>query len=492
MPPRFSWDYLPLEGNSISDQRGMRAPQVRVRLAAPLRDKDTDPASVKYAVEDKYRNVTQQALHAFRQNMALGSVQLSYQKRQLPDGTLVEYANHGGQEFITITVSASALSKLEKAGISMPCLMILYDGNQVAAIPMPWLKRAIGKQGIEFKKKLKKSSWGNLVKCIQMPCNDGTIAVTQFNYANSRIIGGSYRACSTFKDLAFKKTVEIPNLPDPLLAACDGNRLHIDGGNFTTMRASVSGSPSPPSETVQPFAVSIDGERSYGFKITAEYTQGNDFNVDTYHNSALTPQQENIFDDQYSAAISGDALYVHAYSRYGKGGEVPSKFATNGGTPDAWVTIDSDLSLAMPIQIGSKTEMGAELVQIEASSVVETDYTQATIFGKTIRADKGNPFEDWGIICFPPAISANEGYIYDRQNNMLTTPYGTEAGESFNGWMHISNGEHLIQGYVLDGNRKLYLNGQRYDEALKSMLKDCNEINGLMMNVPLRLIKSLT
>ena len=75
--------------------------------------------------------------------------------------------------------------------------------------------------------------------------------------------------------------------------------------------------------------------------------------------------------------------------------------------------------------------------------------------------------------------------------NKTYTPYSEHdvAADKFKPWLHVSNGEHFIQGYAIEGTAYLYYDRQ----DMSSMLGDINvsDIQTIIMDVPLSRIDEI-
>jgi hypothetical protein len=116
---------------------------------------------------------------------------------------------------------------------------------------------------------------------------------------------------------------------------------------------------------------------------------------------------------------------------------------------------------------------------------------------------------------FPPSLSANKAYYSIEQGDiaaypgpgtdvplansqlLITTPYGAFAGAKFQPWLHVSNGQHYIQGFQIDDQSHLYCDGTDITATLPKALTGkgatvaVNDIKTVIMDVPLGVIKKL-
>ena len=92
----------------------------------------------------------------------------------------------------------------------------------------------------------------------------------------------------------------------------------------------------------------------------------------------------------------------------------------------------------------------------------------------------------------PPFLTPKDGSF----DVTITTPYGKYTGtkpDSFQPWLHVSNGVHYAQGFKIDDTPYLFLDGEDFLKALTKAL-DCEagDIRMLAMDVPLDSIRALS
>lgn len=482
---KLAWDFLPLEGNSFADQRGLQPPQVRIQLEVPPSGYNLDPASIRYAATSTYQGVARQALQAFRQNVGLGVVPFSSQRRAMPDGTIIEYTAINGCEYVVIHVPASAVERLLTGEPSYPCMLVLYNGDRVAAIAM----NSLDDPQLAYSARLKKSSWSDTVKTLQTPCGDGTIIVSQIAPTRTRLKGGDYHVFSTSKGDAFKNKISLSGgSTDPLIAACDGNNFHVAGGTFTTNKARVAGSTGNLDGT--PYAVNSSGTYYYGMISTSQYLTAGEFLIQS--DGELTASQQSDLDSQLDDVYQYDG--VNGYTAYGVHDTAVAKIATND--PGAgWVTIDPDASLDVPYQFADSRTMGSKMVHLDATATLipntDQDNMEADFLGRHFYSGSSNYYVTVYTVSFPPSLSEEKSYLIDDYENKTYTPYGTLDGADLTGWLHVANGTEILQGFKLNEDKHLYLGNTDYLSTLTEALPKCEEINGLFLDIPLDLIKEL-
>jgi hypothetical protein len=96
------------------------------------------------------------------------------------------------------------------------------------------------------------------------------------------------------------------------------------------------------------------------------------------------------------------------------------------------------------------------------------------------------------------SLDSQDTRIHLTKSSQLTifTPYGNFSGKSFKPWIHVSNGEHFIQGFQVDGKAHLYLDSIDITDKLPAALtgKDSvyiDDIKTMIMDVPLGVVKNL-
>lgn len=100
-----------------------------------------------------------------------------------------------------------------------------------------------------------------------------------------------------------------------------------------------------------------------------------------------------------------------------------------------------------------------------------------------------------GALGYPYAVD-DRMYYYIIQGSSRTTytPYGnayTTHGV-LEGWLNVTNGQHLIQGYEIDGQTYIVLDGADYGGTLAGACgTDVSSINAVFMDVPLSKIIEL-
>lgn len=135
------------------------------------------------------------------------------------------------------------------------------------------------------------------------------------------------------------------------------------------------------------------------------------------------------------------------------------------------------------------------------------NYTLSNYFGYTDTiSDYANSGWRW-ILPFPPSLGQNQDelfFVYAQDtyagdgSGWLQTPYGKHDVADMIGdfwflpWMHVSNGEHMMQGYQWNGGIKIWLDRKDYGQALADAIGcQLNDIRGAIFDIKLKDIKKL-
>ncbi len=127
-----------------------------------------------------------------------------------------------------------------------------------------------------------------------------------------------------------------------------------------------------------------------------------------------------------------------------------------------------------------------------------------------------NPSGYAWLVSYPPNLGVELGEYYFSDSHILYTPYGATAfpeplawGEKYHQslmmwkrytpWLHLSNGEKMLQGWELFGARKVYYRHTPKDdpvdvtEKLTRVTKTtADKIQALIIDVPLKRVKEFT
>jgi hypothetical protein len=112
-----------------------------------------------------------------------------------------------------------------------------------------------------------------------------------------------------------------------------------------------------------------------------------------------------------------------------------------------------------------------------------------------------------GVIPFPPGMN-NKPYLevlkrdattYEISDSYVDTPYGkftvsdtsANVGDDkfFKPWLHVSNGNHCVQGFQIGDKTYLYYDGQDMTDMIDI---DINNIQTIIMDIPWKRVLELS
>lgn len=147
----------------------------------------------------------------------------------------------------------------------------------------------------------------------------------------------------------------------------------------------------------------------------------------------------------------------------------------------------------------ARDHAGGISIDNPANSTILLDKVSGELSFDSIQADK------FLVYAFPPPLDGDPWVQTSTRVDSVDivkvqTPYKTftpesdEAKNSFHGWLHVSNGDHYIQGFLFDKKRYLYLNKLDFMDDLTQALDGrvtIDDIKTMVMDVPLGVIRSL-
>jgi hypothetical protein len=177
---RFSADFIPLSGADIFDMSGSMPPSLTVIMNVPedvdagffkfnkggdepdatAHERFVNQDKLKKLLIERYRNLAQSRLWAMRRDKHLGVTDTSYRIIELAQGVTMQYANLWGMEYVTLIFSEGLVRELLVEAIGGgPCLLVLYGGNEIAAVPMIFVRSGAFNAAV-YKRTLHDSNWG--------------------------------------------------------------------------------------------------------------------------------------------------------------------------------------------------------------------------------------------------------------------------------------------------------------------------------------------
>lgn len=152
---RLTADFIPLDSTDIFDMTGEMPPQLRVYFHVPPEYQevffqiDTDMTSeerkvwyenqndLKEVIIALYRGKAQTRLAGIRQNKNIAIIGHYRQEVELDTGVMMEYTSLWGREYVSLIFDERLTRKLlEKLGINVMCLLVLYETDKIMAFTM--------------------------------------------------------------------------------------------------------------------------------------------------------------------------------------------------------------------------------------------------------------------------------------------------------------------------------------------------------------------
>ena len=251
--------------------------------------------------------------------------------------------------------------------------------------------------------------------------------------------------------------------------------------------------------------------------------------------------------DAFEGTFDGTGTFYEDAAGY-RGAASPTNSATfnNGvivtsrGDLPSGTTIDSDVSTMFPLSVYSRdTVQNIDRVEVNLVALTAshtrwinpsntsefTNVANAELLSRSLSvnssntlytADTGSPFARFWYVSHPPCLSTGTGGFYLGESEhifpssteaaTLRTPfgnYGIDADpnivyrwgmfDKYKPWLHISNGGHYIQGFELDGTRRLFSAGQDITTLIEDLTgTGIANVQMLLMDIPLDRIKEFT
>lgn len=426
----------------------------------------------------------------------------------------------------------------QEGGEEQLVAVVFTGGNKISYIPMATFKNNPNAQGSS--RTFNKSSWGtDIIKTCQLQIGKQLGAIySELNgiYEHYFFRGSSFVLTTSM--LADTVTVQTDAVHEYPIMAVNGNTAHVGiaSATFDAQGKAQGVNKIPPVSganegsggiSYMPFAISPDGTRYYGLSMAnmefinvfagadqiswldTFYSRlgGINFPYTTFnpYNSTLLDStvQGNPFNFGYninggwkliaeSATSSGDA------TQYIANFDVPvTKVTAGNGT---YVTL-------LPVSLNTTNTSGVNIV----SDATYGEWTQPHMvivqqFGNSdggygyaindIRFPYGK--KQWLQVDTYASIKRNDNEALNPVSCELITDFGTLQGQlghveipgygyipydnQYRGWLHVANSDHLLQGFVWNGAKYLYLNGAQVTSLLGISV---SQIQSIMLDVPL-------
>lgn len=562
-------------GEFFPGSEGQNLMAVVVHVAAPTPDGATIPENYDAQVQEilsRHRSGISNFANQSRLGVSAGNIGFSRRRASFGDATAV-YTHNSGIEQLAITVYP-VVHRVKEETLETPfnCLMVLYSGNKVAAIPMDALVDFNGQASTIHKATLNESSWGSSrITTAQHKFNRDVGGVL---FAPLALFGSALRSTSLYC-LSLLKTglrsavatqlpaqvvagfplVPIMNSPSSgttIYTALDTYSISTelvitrsgDGGNTLGLGGPYG------ARWVAPSTISSRGVYTYGYTASVGGYSNMYYNFDTanshmslraynqidelvYGANGLLPDHT-IYDDitgsvfhetvenGESKLLGAIMVLIYADARIARDMSLPITTSTHvmvGGV-DVVDVSSSISSLTQALDYGDFGQYGAHITHNflnESVDVTSPPFDPPTPSGRG---------EFRMLITFPYVTRTGDCFVLRRSvlrtdfdapqlsvPYTAATPYGALDGDvlvSFVehidpyatdlhlgvtdfGWMHISNGTHIIQGFATNSKTYIYCNGQEISSKLSALLGVPNtDIQTMIMDMDLKTIKSFT
>lgn len=521
---KFPAAFLPISlSTDLFDNRGLGAPVTRINVHLPAEFvgnpepgavppytlKQVDPqllSEIQSAVVRKYGAAARQYLGAFRQGRDIAGLGVVTRMASLDLGVGVRWKSQMGSEYLDITVSPEVVRNLigEESGLYM---LVLYGDNQIAYVSMDDIANPAGK--FEYRR-LEESRWEtpewwtilwgfpmrlctNQVKLsnqwnalssnIQIS-SDGVISVPTLldqtpMYNVSDTLLRSAQSTTPYSDYYGAPSTDLSGFLysfPPMFNGSGATVYNSRGDKFTwtedngVQRESVFSDNFYDGYNIT-YAISTDGGR---YSDVAPFSDG--WPVWGMLNNAITNAQNTALQTEVA---SPTRRYIYSL------GPGPSDYSIDKADGSAG---DKNLSGTSYLQTYEKDSIN-KIDKLNVSScAVSFDYYDLTPFYELTMTNywgysaiqSTGPWT-WllGTIQFPYALGTGPEDIYifysKDDTHYLRTPYARHDVSSTSNlfiisWIHLSNGKHLLQGYVWDGGTELWLDRVAYGDTLAAAI----------------------
>mgnify|MGYP001582821778 CR=1 FL=1 len=490
-----------------------------------------------------YVGYGRQLLGVVKAQMKAGGLLQYRLTKEFPDGTTVTAISRLGQDEVIIRrpePEVQPVIKKKPSEDSNLHLLIMYSGNKVAAVPMEQLEKLNLKA--TYKATLSQSNWGTT-----------RLKVAQFNF-DSEVYDGFFVAPFSLKEVVRASTnhqVTVrkkQNLLDSVTTTtprddkplCNGkaDMIYTPYDSYRVGSESVTSTGSYKADfgtSTYPYAISEEGKYYFAITSRADFalydSQFNIMNTDAivapYVDIGLfTPADNVLYVSWYYMDASGQAGAEITYGMHESMNAVlqaarsqvgPLKFTSYYSTYQNGVhgieykmgvgqySVPADYSLNLPLAVYSNNNDSKDTMAVTFAPFVggymftnDIHFEEATgkYLGYSYRfldIDIGSTYIR--LESFPPGLDANvRNYTKSKHARadeyMVRTPYSSRIGE-FEPWFHISNGKHFMQGFH-DTQNRIYLNNTDASGLLRETTGgDISDIQAVLMDVPLKIIKAL-
>lgn len=501
-------------------------------------------------------------LGILKNQMRMGNLTVGARTITLPDGTVIRVTSTLGQDRVAIDTpssSSSAPPNPLQPRVPEPTvppvppgldkyLLVVYNNNQVAAIPMSTISGA--SWAAVYKATLKNGSLDFLAPTAQY--NFGvtgadSIFLAPFSLENHPLAQDSSKQWlnvvqpnnGTDPDsvLATQTPNDIESAPH--LNASNG-QIYTSDGEYTLTRGRPVLVASHAGDFDPAFLSGIGTDGTYYLGATSQRT---DLVVTVLDFAELSISVGGISPALITTLQTFPTVAGTAYQTFRGGLNPPvshlNTFESGGGANTTFdgtaaTTIDPDYSLTVPlltyegtgkdrvdasglniagswfyhnIEVVGPTTTGTSM--LNASGAVGP-FTNAASWsftiGDTDAITSQSGYKTMAYAPFPPSLSVTQAYatvVTVDGVSQIATPYFTAPGEDFQALLHLSNGQHVMQGFsYIDGGdafiQNLYLDGVEVSDRLLAAISTSTDgvalgnVQAILMDIPLPLIQNLS
>jgi hypothetical protein len=543
---RLPADYLPIDGNELFQSIGAMPPVLQVQIDIPheysyLFEKtySTEAVAIKKRLKEmvlaRYAQAARAALWTLRQQRNAGIIPVFTRNVWLIDGVAMRYSSLSGVEYVMLVIPAAAvLVLLQKIVEEEPVegdLLVLYSGNKAALISAASLTS--GNVKVRMKKTLLQSSWGSdRLRVCQLKLRAGkesvclgSLKVTD-NIITSTTKFNLFRSGATPKTMTQFVEVSRDTTQFPIFNG-DGQAIYTAHDKFTVSATITRDESVSAYDDVSVEVVDVSGGR-YTQQVTS------DANLGLFGPELVGSALYNLTNaqaTQYDAAYPGQWGIIYDWGWVGGGGagDFEIKAAVAPFAEGTEYTFTLGIKFPVFVQVGG-------VDRVDVRDVPYTGHFRYGVSGTPGEYDRHwgefrwmeiwdedafeGPRAAGGITPYPfpfnRGVAKGQAFgttytslftSYVTPNNKyigIEHPYGTEPDvliptefpspdkDYLDGWLHLSNGEHVLQAFVLNKTdiRAYYDNKPVANKIAAALDIDASSIQAMILDVPVSRFKS--
>lgn len=588
---RFKFELPAIKGTELWPKQIQAPANVRIGFEFPARFASASKSYLENLAQrlmDQRAGTISHYIQAQRRNYHLGVTEVAATHREI-DGLFMAYNNiQGVHETVDLkfTVSEEQIAqietqpqfqnKLHEHELEQLFMVVFYEGNQVAAIPMSALKS--NSFAPRYRRRLQnslESKYGeirNYIKTMQLKINkQHSVIYSELSGLTTSQISRSETYVLTSNALLGEATTDSPTVYEYPILDYTGNTISVSlGAASIDERGRIHYTPgsvmkSLDGATGYPAYAVVGSERHYAAEISVTEFMAfsgvfcvacdgfTEFSApstmpDEYPKEVFPPDKsqiagDNIYSTLYSdvdelipAGIPSGSWWLDQRSSY----EIE---CING----SWQHKEFYESSTWGIVSDGSHSFGVPVASYQAINKIDYLITTLTPVNYAYHSDNndgwlwsasasygpfsgssggsqaapiggGDVYLNGGVnysfahFPFPPAVNGRlwaammtvtypGGLVEWRLSPttvQITTPYGDFSGSGlftdtgtmvgpFHGWLHVSNGEHYLQGFKMAKQKYLYLDGHSVGGQLAGALKtSLDSIQTVLFDIPLK------